>query len=268
MNRTQQKCLLASAALHLLLLALLVVGPGFRRSERFEESRPLIDFVPLKTIDEALAGGGSPQAPPPQPVAPPPPAPQPPASRPVAQPSPAPAPKPVRDPESFEIKPATRPPRDIQLNPVVRKPESSRPAPSAIRDRRAELAQAAQAAAQRLQQSLSTATTTVELRGPGGGGVPYANFLDAVKKVYSDAWVVPDGLTDEEATATASVTIARDGTVVSAQLIRSSGNPLLDASVESVLRRVRYVVPLPENAREDQRTVTIRFNLKAKRSFG
>lgn len=275
MNRTQKKCLLASAAMHLLLIALLVFGPAFRSPERVEESRSLIDFVPLKTIDEALAGGGSPQAPPappapPQPVpSPPPPVAQPPTARTQPTPTPPEPPKPARDPESFEIKPATRKAPDIKLTPVVRKPESRPSAAAATgRDSRTELARAARAAAQRLQQSLSSGTTTVELRGPGGRGVPYANFLDAVKKVYSDAWIVPDGVTDDEATATASVTIARDGSVVSARLIRSSGNPLVDASVEAVLRRVTYVVPLPETAREDQRTVTIRFNVKSKRALG
>jgi TonB family protein len=268
MNRTQKKCLLASAALHLLLLALLVAGSAFRSADRIEESRPLIDFVPLKTIDEALAGGGNPQAPTPQPAPPPPPAVQPPAPRTPPTPTPPAPPKPTPDPESFELKNATRKSRDLNLTPVVRKPESKPATAAPAPDSGAQLAQAARAAAQRLQQSLSSATTTVELRGPGGGGVPYANFLDAVKKVYSDAWIVPDGVTDEEATATASVTIARDGSVVSAQLVRASGNPLVDASVEAVLRRVRHVVPLPETARENQRTVTIRFNVKSKRALG
>jgi TonB family protein len=278
MNRTQKKCLLASAAMHLLLLALLVVGPAFRSSERVEADRPLIDFVPLKTIDEALAGGGNPLAPPVQP-APPPPAPQtqptppppaqPPTPRTQSAPAPPQPPKPARDPESFELKPATRKAPDLKLTPVVRRPEAkSQTSTASERSPRTELAQAARAAAQRLQQGLSSATTTVELRGPGGGGVPYANFLDAVKKIYSDAWIVPDGVTDEEATATASVTIARDGTVVEARLVRSSGNALVDASVEAALRRVTYAVPLPDNAREHQRTVTIRFNVKSKRALG
>ncbi|MDW8309389.1 MAG: TonB family protein [Verrucomicrobiales bacterium] len=272
MNRTQKKCLIASAAMHLLLIALLVVGPAFRSPDRLEDARPLIDFVPLKTIDEALAGGGNPQAAPapPAPPQPSPPPPQPVVQPPVprSQPTPAPPepPQPARDPESFELKPATRKAPDIQLTPVVRKPQPKPTSPP--RDTQTELARAARTAAQRLQQSLSSATTTVELRGPGGGGLPYANFLDAVKKVYSDAWIVPDDVTDDEATATASVTIARDGSVVSARLVRASGNPLVDASVEAVLRRVTYVVPLPETARENQRTVTIRFNVKAKRALG
>ena len=104
--------------------------------------------------------------------------------------------------------------------------------------------------------------------GPGGGGPTYANFLQSVKTIYTAAWIVPEGVTDDEATATASVTIARDGTVVSARIIRSSGNSLADQSVEAVLRRVTVAVPLPDDAKENQRTVTIKFNVKAKRGLG
>lgn len=104
--------------------------------------------------------------------------------------------------------------------------------------------------------------------GPGGGGPTYANFLQAVKTVYAKAWIVPDGVTDDEATAAASVTIARDGTVVSARIIRPSGNSLADQSVETVLRRVTFAVPLPDDAKENERTVTIKFNVKAKRELG
>jgi hypothetical protein len=34
------------------------------------------------------------------------------------------------------------------------------------------------------------------------------------------------------------------------------------------LRRVTHAVPLPDNAKEDKRTVTIKFNVKAKRGLG
>jgi hypothetical protein len=35
-----------------------------------------------------------------------------------------------------------------------------------------------------------------------------------------------------------------------------------------VLDRVKWAAPLPENAREDQRTVSIEFNVRAKRGMG
>jgi len=273
MNRLQKKCVIASTGLHLLLVVILFVGPAFLSSNRRDEDRALIDFVPLQTIDEALSGGGNPKALPPAPT-PPPPAPQ-------AQPQPpAPKPQPVvqpveppkqdqRDPDALDAKPTRKLP-DVSLKPVVRKSKPGAHADSqsdTADQRRTQFASAARDAARRLQGGLS-AGTTVEMPGPGGGGVPYANFLDGVKKIYSDAWLVPDGVTDDEATATASVTIARDGTVLSAKIIRQSGSALVDASVEATLRRVTRAVPLPESAKESQRTVTIKFNVRAKRGLG
>ena len=98
--------------------------------------------------------------------------------------------------------------------------------------------------------------------------MPYANFLDALKKIYTDAWIVPDGAADNDSTATASVTIAKNGDVVSARLIRSSGNGEIDRSVQMTLDRVRRAVPLPDSASESQRTVTIKFNAKVKLGLG
>jgi len=83
-----------------------------------------------------------------------------------------------------------------------------------------------------------------------------------------EAWLVPEGVEDDEATATATVTIARDGTVLSARILQPSGNSLVDQSVDMVLRRVKVAAPLPDGAKEDQRTVTIKFNVRAKRLLG
>jgi len=273
MNRTQKKCVLASTGFHLSLLLVLFVGPAFLSSKEQAENRPLIDFIPLKTIDEALSGGGNPnarppQAPPPAP-APPKPAVQPPAARtqPVEQPEPL---KPAQPPpDSFNIKPARKLPA-VNVTPVTRrsnsqisKSTSAQTSDSTTKARQAQLAQATAAITQGIREGLSS-STDVEMPGPGGGGVPYANFKDAVKKIYTDAWVVPPEVTDDSATATASVTIARDGTVLEARIISRSGNDLADQSVEAVLRRVTYAAPLPDDTKESKRTVTIRFNVKAK----
>jgi len=281
MNRNQKKCFIASSGLHLLLLVILFVGPAFLSSSEKSDSRPPIDFIALKTIDEALSGGGGPNA---RPLAPAPVAPK--VETPKAeilQPVP-PTPRvekvetpkvetPERD--TFDTKPAKKLP-NVSLKPVVR-PKNSKAKvkpttdPDSETDAAAEqqsrLAGLARNAAKNLHGALS-ASTEITMPGPGGGGVPYANFLDAVKKVYSDAWIVPDGVTDDEATATASVTIARDGTVVNSRLIQSSGNALADQSVEMVLRRVTFAATLPDGAKESQRTVKVKFNVKAKRGLG
>ena len=81
MNRIQKKCFIASTGFHLLLMVILLVGPAFLSSSSKTDNRPMIDIVPLKTIDEAMApSGGNPNARPPEPQ------PQPPARRPQPQP--------------------------------------------------------------------------------------------------------------------------------------------------------------------------------------
>ncbi len=270
MNRIQKKCFIASTGFHLLLMVVLLVGPAFLSSNNKADNRPLIDFVPLKTIDEALAGGGNPNASPP--------APQPQPRPPVSQPQPQPRvqqtepPKPdARERDSFDDKSAKKLP-NVSLKQVTRPTNKTTNKPSNTAQSDADAKARADAARRKLLASAArdireaaSGSTTIELPGPGGGEVPYANFLDAVKKIYSDAWLVPDGVTDDEATTTVSVTIARDGTVVSSRITRASGNALADASVDAALRRVTHAVPLPDGTKEDQRTVTIKFNVKAKR---
>jgi TonB family protein len=119
-----------------------------------------------------------------------------------------------------------------------------------------------------LDKGLSGRTSVHLDDGVGGGtGAAYANFLQALKTVYTDAWNVPDGA-DDDATIATSVTIAKDGTVISAHITRRSGNSIADSSVQLTLDRVRHAVPLPDDAKEDQRTVTITFSVKAKRLLG
>ena len=280
MNRLQKKCFLASTGLHLLLLLILLVGPAFMASRNKPDTMPVLDFVALKTVDDALSGGGNPNAnPPPATFEKPQPAPPAPAVKPDPR-----RPRkcghqnpqketvsevpPRKEPE-YSLEPSKeRKPRkpNIDLTPINRPQDTEDDAKAQAeaeareearreRARRKRIAAAFGNAANNLESSLS-GSTTIELKGPGGGGVPYANFLQAVKSVYQHAWIVPDGITDENATTAASVTIARDGTVVSAHITRSSGNPGVDRSVQVTLDRVKWAAPLPDTATENQRTVT------------
>lgn len=286
MDRLQKKCAIASASMHGLLAGALLFGSAFLAPSSRPSDSEVLDFVPLKTIDEAFKGGGSPTitqsplaiTPQPQPQ-PPAPAPPPPKSGPVVKPELAPpkAPalqKPADDPDF--TKPAGKRLPNVSTTRVTRNVDPR--ATASKEDSDAEARAQAKAAADAKRRAVAGAlagisgvassSTAVELRGPGGGGVPYANFLDAVKSVYARAWIVPDGVTDDSATATASVTIARDGTVVSTSVTQPSGNALVDASVHAVLNRIRKAAPLPDDAKENQRTVTIRFNVRAARSLG
>jgi protein TonB len=286
MNRLQKKCVIASAGFHLSLVVILFIGPGFLSSKSATPDLPILDFVPIKTVDELVSGGGERTAkPPPAPVETKPEPPQPPQPKPPT-PEPKPDPEPQKEiakdptpvkPDTDSLVPTDKPkPRrpEISTTLVTRKPDADA-------DKKAKAAAQAKAEAaerQRLAKAIGNAVddiangvsegTSIQLKGPGGGGVPYANFLQAVKSVYQRAWLVPESVTDEEATTTVSVTIARDGTVLNARITRSSGNSEVDHSVQRTLDRVKYAAPLPDSASEDQRTVSIGFNVKARRALG
>jgi hypothetical protein len=55
---------------------------------------------------------------------------------------------------------------------------------------------------------------------------------------------------------------------VRSAIVRKSGNAMVDHSVQMTLDRVRRVAPLPKESSGNERTVTIGFNVKAKRGIG
>jgi TonB family protein len=97
---------------------------------------------------------------------------------------------------------------------------------------------------------------------PGNSSAAYANYADAVKSVYDQAWAqVPlDTVANENEIVKVRVTIASDGTVISARIIESSGDAALDASVQKTIERVTFIAPFPEGTTDQQRPYTIGFN--------
>src|SRR6266704_386323 len=80
MDRTQKKCLIVSTGAHLLLAFVLVIDPAFGSSKPRSQDMRILDFVPVKTVDALLSGGGYRDGSPPSSALipqPPPPAPQP-----------------------------------------------------------------------------------------------------------------------------------------------------------------------------------------------
>jgi TonB family protein len=101
----------------------------------------------------------------------------------------------------------------------------------------------------------------------GGSGPASVNYNDLIASKYYNAWVVPPGL-DSGATVKVSVTISRDGSVVSSRIIKSSGDRLLDESIRGALDSVQFIEAFPDSFRESQRTVTINFNPQIKQQTG
>lgn len=291
MSRLQKKCFVGATTMHGLLLLALLVGPAFFKPKP-PEDLPILEFMPAMAVDEKFSGGGAPrpasnpepvvqqpmvQPPQPQPQPTPPP-PEPVRREEVRRPEPEPVretPKTnLRDKDAPTEKKDTTKKHVVQVsnervklsqNRTTTKPGSSASTTNPNR----ELVSAIRNTGTRVSSGLSS-TTRVDLpEGPGGGGVSYANYGQIVRKVYTDAWRVPDDMSDDEASIKVSVTIARDGKVLSSRITQSSGSSAADRSIQNTLDRITHIgVAFPAGAKESERTFVLTFNLKAKKAFG
>jgi len=294
MDRLQKKCFIASTGIHLLLVLILLVGPGFLAAPTKVDDPIISDFIPSKLID-GLSGGGNPNAgqlaPPPAPPRndpqPEPPQPEPPQPDPPKKPEPK--KEPVEEPpKNLKHDPAALPepakePRKkpvINLTPTVRNSDKKAPAKTNSNDAalRAEkrLADARRALIDQFRGAAGTIGNRLKPGisiepgdyGPGGGGPAAMNYATYVKNVYEKAWIAPDDADSDDAITKVTVTISRDGSVTLARILRASGDARVDASVRGTLDRVKFIAPFPEGSRDQERTYTINFNLRAKRATG
>ena len=255
MNRLQKKCIIATAGFHLVLLLILVFGSAFFSPRPKPDDTQLLDVIPSNLIDAAFNSGVR-NATPPAPVAVPPPQP---APQPVVTPPPTlterlerifiPEPaKPVTE------KPETKP-HQIQVSTqLVTRIAPKNSSPNANPQ---QTAWAINNAIRNLKKNLSPGTT---IDMPGDSTVAYANYGDVVVSVYHNAWVPPDGMDSASVTVQFKVTIASDGTVISARIVSSSGDANVDSAVQRMLDRVTVIAPFPEGATEKERNYTINFN--------
>src|ERR1035437_98126 len=291
MNRLQKKSLIATAGFHLLLLVVLLVGPGFFTAKPKMDDTQVLEVIPANLIDAAFSSGVKaaqpPPSTPPQPqpkpvVTPPKPPPEPP--KPVVKPEPVkqPDPEPVKPPDKLPpddlkpvVKPSTKPPEHIikpDLKPIVRKTppkdtdnseaENAAKEQKRLRDQRIK---AFQNAARSIKENSSSATT---VETPGPGSVSYANYASVVKSIYTQAWTPPDDTASDDANVRVSVVIGRDGSVLTSRVLRPSGDASVDRSVQRTLDRVTFIAPFPDGSKEKEKTFIINFNLKAKRMLG
>lgn len=298
MDRTQKKCFVGVTVMHALPLLLVVIGTAFFNKEPIPSESPhIIELINPNVTDGPTRASASaamtavPEAKPvevPKPVPAPPPEPvrekvvEQPAPKPVEQKTVSELPVPDKKPVTKEVakpiekvtaKPA--PKRNIDISkPVVRntndKKAAAEAADKAARERaeraRAQVAAALKGSVNRLGQNLSS-STTVDLQGGSGDGAGAVNYGDLVLKKYDDAWTAPNEVDDNEAIVKAKVVIARSGNVISADIIRASGNAVLDQSVQRALG-LRFIHPFPAGSKDSQRTYIINFNLKTKRGIG
>jgi len=262
MNRLKKKCVLATVGAHLLLLVILLVGPAFFQPRPKADNMQVLDVIPANLIDAAFDSGvrnAQPPAPAPV-VTPPAPQPAPPAPKPV-EPSPTLAQRLERIFKSEPPKPAPEKvePHKIQINTQL----VTRTAPSHSNNAQenSQQARALRNAIRNLKKNFSP-STTVEM--PGNSSAAYANYAEVVKSIYDQAWTLPDSIANDNETVKVRVTIASDGSVISARIIEPSGDSALDASVQTTLERVTFIAPFPEGSSDKQRIYVISFNPQIK----
>jgi TonB family protein len=307
MSRLQKKCLIASGALHVLLLLVLLMTSAFLIKEEEPVDQQVLRFVPDHLVEEPLRQPAAAQAaaqpppvqqtPPPQVEPPPrqqepspkvepkPPEPKPEHIKPRVEPKPTPKPEPKDEPKKLEPpKPKPEPvkqpaPRPIEVNLKT----TVRSNADAIQKQREQ-----QLAEERKQQELHKQRTEDALRRVtnlearlteskvgatavdfGTVGVSYASYDSWVQKVYWDAWRPPNDLAAGRSIVKVKVVIRRDGTVESATVTGASGTAALDNNIRQLLARVKTMGrPFPEGAKEAKRTYNIDFNLEAKLGSG
>jgi TonB family protein len=282
MNRLQKKCLIATAGFHLTLLLVLVFGSAFFSEQDKPEDLKLLDVIPEKAIDAAFNSGvKSAQPPPPTPIVhpvEPQPQPQPEPPKPEIKPEAVrvvePKPKPEPKPEKIKVadtKPVEKSePNKIQVNlkqitRVTPKNSAQRAKDDSEKRLQQQREKAYRMAVKNLKNNFTPATT-VDM--PGNSSAAYANYASIVKSVYEQAWTPPDNAASDDANTKVSVTIARDGSVISSRILTPSGDSSVDATVQRTLDRITFVAAFPDDAKDKERTYIINFNLKSKRMLG
>ena len=279
MNRLQKKCLIATAGFHLLLVLILVFGSAFFVHHEKPDETQMLDVISSTTIEAKLNSGvKAAQLPAPTPVVPPQPTPTPPQPQPVVTPPTPPAPTLVQrveklfTPEPPKISPDDLTPKEtsskpqphtvkVDLNQVTRTVPKVTTASDADEREAKRLAKArARALAEAMRAIKENSSTATEINMPGNSSVSYANYGAAVVSAYHQAWIAPDNMASTAAVVRFSVTIARNGSVISSRIVTSSGDASVDNAVQRMLDRVSFIGEFPDDSKDQQRTYNIDFN--------
>ncbi|HEX3717139.1 MAG TPA: TonB family protein [Verrucomicrobiae bacterium] len=287
------------------LLAVILIGSAAFRDRPDKTDAQILSLIPPNIIDQAGVGGSEPaptmrvSQPQPQPLAQVQPQrqmqPQPREQvQPVAQPvvrrverqkpqeeeeetrplavSDNPAPRPKTHHHEHEIHPTFTPAARITTHRTAENTEATEEASAASAARaearrRSEIENSLDHLASNVRTS-GAGKTTVDIPGIGGGGEAFAGYRDVIRSIYYRAWVAPENGGDKSAAPEARIVVARDGTILSAEIVSASGDSILDKSVSRTLRIVTKLPPFPAVARDEQRTFRLQFSLDLKEASG
>ena len=272
MTRLIKRCFVLSVGLHLLVVAVLIICATYLFAEKPKEIQQKISLIAPEVLDNILnpsqPAPPSPQPPTPvRPVKPNPPTPV----KPAVKPNPPRAIKTVRPdpPRPVKPKPKLRP----QPKPNTKTPAKPRPKikissntktsnntsqPKQKTNPRPPVSKKDLDSIRKASQQLSAA---IQVNVTGSNRAAFASYAAYVVGVYRRAWepLIPGNLSRSQV-AQVTVTIRRDGTVLSARITRRTGNAVLDRSVQTALNRVKRIGKVfPSGSRDTQQTFVLDF---------
>lgn len=272
MTRLLRKCFFLSVGLHVLLVAVLILGAAFLVTQP-EKVAPVLSMIAPKILDDLLSPSTPPQTkpninqpsatrhpevtpprPPVKPVV------QPPVVTPPKPPKVQPKPRPKNPKPNRPKKPknTAKKPSDIKVNIGNTKnhtnktrPNPPRPVKPAINAKDVNTA----------LKGLNNLSAKIMVQVSGSNRAAFATYAQHVVAVYRRAWqpLIPKNLARTRI-AEVSVTIDRTGRVISARIIRRTGDAALDKSVQRALDKVRSVgKSFPSGSRDAKRTFILDF---------
>ncbi len=275
MSRLLKKCIVLSVGLHVLVVALLIAAATFFITKP-EKVQPTLSMIAPEILDNILKPNSSqtartpptlavrrnvvPQPPkrveeaPPKTVTP-----KPVKITPPKKVTPKPTPRKVTLPDKAK----TTQPRRIQINTSTKtvgsrnpqQPAKSIPAKSKINS---------SALTQKVQNLRGQLSAGIKVNVSGANAAAFTSYAQYVVSVYRRTWepLLPKSLAKSRV-AVVSVTVDRSGRVISAHIVRKTGNTELDRSVQRALDRVKTIgKAFPSGSKESKRTFTLDFTPK------
>jgi len=268
MSRLLKKCLFLSIGLHILLAAALLICTAFFVVKP-EKIMPTLSMIAPDVLDNLLN---------PRPVSTPRKNPNPPVRR-IVTPAP---PRKVTPTPPRKVTPT--PPRKVtpkKQSPSL-KPTKSKVTPKPKRKtiKIAQNTQTSKGATGRpkknthpkappvsakqlntIKSMRNQLSAAINVNVAGANAAAFTSYANFVVGVYRRTWepLIPSGLARSRI-AKVSVTIRSDGRVLSARIIRKTGDAALDRSVQRALDRVKTIgKSFPLGSKDSQRTFTLDF---------
>jgi TonB family protein len=269
MSRLLKKCLFLSIGMHILLAAVLIFCTALSGPEPDNKIMPTFSMIAPDVLDNLLK---------PQRVSTPKTAPNPPVRRiviptPPKKVTPTP-PKKVRPTPPKKVRPTPpkkvtpTPPKKVRPTPpknkiikIAKNTQTAKGTPTRPKNNQPKVPSISAKEVKIIKNMRGQLSGAINVDVTGANKAAFTSYASFVVSVYRRTWepLIPDGLARERI-AKVSVTIRSDGHVLSAKIIRKTGDAALDRSVQRALDRVKTIGErFPSGSKDSLRTFTLDF---------